>query len=217
MKKILLTLGAAFLLTAGAYAQGGLGYGLKAGVNIPSYSYGGSDLSDSKSTVNFHVTGYLDAPVTSNFYIQPGVSLQGKGAKFADYKPSANSTYEVKENTMWLEVPVNFVLKFPTAGEGKFFVGAGPYVAFGLSGKDKYELKNGDASTSVTNEFKFGKDERLKGTDFGVNFLAGYQLGSGISINAGYGLGLTNIAGSKFFGKGDVKNRVWSVGLGFGI
>ncbi|UZJ63046.1 hypothetical protein OKW96_10915 [Sphingobacterium sp. KU25419] len=38
MKKILLTLGAAFLLTAGAYAQGGLGYGLKAGVNIPSYS-----------------------------------------------------------------------------------------------------------------------------------------------------------------------------------
>jgi hypothetical protein len=216
MKKLLLSTTAAVLLSVGAYAQGGLGYGVKAGVNLPSYSYGGSDLSDSKSTVNFHVTGYLDAPVTSNFYIQPGVSLQGKGAKFADYKIGEN-TYEVKQNTMWLEVPVNFVLKFPTAGEGKFFVGAGPYVSFGLSGKNKYEAKSGSGSTSISDDFKFGKDETLKGTDFGVNFLAGYQLGSGISINAGYGLGLTNIAGSKFIGKGDVKNRVWSIGLGFGI
>ncbi|MDH5825666.1 porin family protein [Sphingobacterium faecium] len=216
MKKLLLTLGAAFLLAAGAQAQSGLGYGIKAGVNMPSYSYGGSDLSDSKSTVNFHVTGYLDAPLTNNFYIQPGVSLQGKGAKFADYK-IGESTYEVKQNTMWLEVPVNFVLKFPTAGEGKFFVGAGPYVSFGLSGKNKYEVKSGSGTSSTSDDFKFGKDETLKGTDFGVNFLAGYQLGSGLSINAGYGLGLTNIAGSKFLGTGDVKNRVWSIGLGFGI
>jgi len=210
MKKILLSLGAAFLLAAGAQAQTGLGYGIKAGVNFPSYSYGSSDdLSDTKSTTNFHVTGYLDAPVTRNFYIQPGVSLQGKGAKLVE--SSALGGSEISQNTMWLEVPVNFVGKFD-AGTGNFFVGAGPYVGFGLSGKNKYSANDGGNVTE--REFKFGKEETLKGTDFGVNFLAGYKLAGGLLIHAGYGLGLTNIAGDANWSN-DIKNRVWTVGLGF--
>lgn len=199
------------LLATGAQAQSGLGYGIKAGVNFPSYSYGNSsDLSDTKSTTNFHVTGYLDAPVTSNFYIQPGVSLQGKGAKLIESDALGGS--EVSQNTMWLEVPVNFVGKFP-AGSGNFFVGAGPYIGFGLSGKNKYSVREG--SNVTEREFKFGKDETLKGTDFGVNFLAGYKLGNGLLINAGYGLGLTNIAGDANGWSDNIKNRVWTVGIGF--
>ncbi|GHE23087.1 porin family protein [Sphingobacterium griseoflavum] len=210
MKKILLSFGAALLLAAGAQAQSGLGYGLKAGVNFPSYSFGNSnDLSDTKSTTNFHVTGYLDAPVTQNFYIQPGVSLQGKGAKLVE--SSALGGSEVTQNTMWLEVPVNFVGKFQ-AGNGNFFVGAGPYIGFGLSGKNKYST--GSGSNVVEREFKFGKENTLKGTDFGVNFLAGYKLAGGFLINAGYGLGLTNIAGDNNW-TNDIKNRVWTVGIGF--
>jgi hypothetical protein len=210
MKKLLLSFGAVVLLAAGAQAQS-LGYGLKAGVNFPSYSYGNSDdLSDTKSTVNFHVTGYLDAPLTSNFYIQPGVSLQGKGAKLVE--SSALGGSEITQNTMWLEVPVNFVGKFP-AGTGNFFVGAGPYLGFGLSGKNKYSTDGGNAVTE--REFEFGKDNTLKGTDFGVNFLAGYKLSNGLLLNAGYGLGLTNIAGDGNVWSDDIKNRGFSVGIGF--
>ncbi|NGF54945.1 PorT family protein [Parapusillimonas sp. SGNA-6] len=213
MKKIVLTLGAAFLLVAGAQAQ--TGFGLKAGVNFPSYSYGSSDeLSDTKSTVGFHVTGYLDAPIAPGLYLQPGVSLQGKGAKFAEVK-FGGTTYDVSQNTMWLEVPVNFVGKFPV-GLGNVFIGAGPYVGFGLSGKNKVNSRDGsgDGSSNTLNEFSFGKDEELKGTDFGVNFLAGFKLGNGLLLNANYGLGLTNIAGAKSFSD-DIKNRGFSVGLGF--
>jgi len=212
MKKLLLTSAAALVLAMGAQAQSELGYGIRAGVNLPSYSYGGSDLSDSKSTTNFHVTGYLDAPIGSFFSIQPGVSLQGKGAKL--FETSALGGAELKQNTMWLEVPVNFVAKLPTGETGKFFVGAGPYVAFGLSGKNKY---SSNTAGSTESEFKFGKDKTLKGTDFGVNFIAGYQFNAGISINAGYGLGLTNIAGNGNVWSNDIKNRVWSIGVGFGI
>lgn len=198
------------LFAVGAQAQ--IGYGIKAGVNFPSYSYGSTnDLSDTKSTTNFHVTGYVDAPVTYNFYVQPGVSLQGKGAKLIE--SSALGGSEVTQNTMWLEVPVNFVGKFD-AGAGKFFIGAGPYVGFGLSGKNKYSINEG--SNTTEREFKFGKDETMKGTDFGVNFLAGYQLYNGLIINAGYGLGLTNIAGDLHHSD-NVKNRLWSIGIGFGI
>lgn len=213
MKKVLLSLGAAILFVAGAQAQ--TGFGLKAGVNFPSYSYGDSDdLSDTKSTVNFHVTGYLDARVAPGFYIQPGLSLQGKGAKFAE-ATFGGTTYDVSQNTMWLDVPVNFVGKFPV-GAGNVFVGAGPYVGFGLSGKNKLNSTDGDGDFSSTtlNEFKFGKDETLKGTDFGVNFLAGFKLGNGLLLNANYGLGLTNIAGERNISS-DIKNRGFSVGLGF--
>lgn len=213
MKKVLLSLGAVLLMAAGAQAQ--TGYGLKAGVTLPSYSYGSSDdLSDTKSATNFYITGYVNANVSPNFAIQPGLSLQGKGAKFAEARFNGN-TYELTQNTMWLEVPVNFVGKLPLGG-AELQLGAGPYVGFGLSGKNKFNRigDDGDGSSTTLNEFKFGKDETLKGVDFGANITAGVKLAGGFLINANYGLGLTNIAGDKFL-TNDVKNRVLSFGVGF--
>jgi len=202
MKKLLLS--AAILFgSLGAFAQGGLGYGLRAGVNIPKYSTG---LDETKSNTGFFLTGYLDAPISPNFSIQPGLSLQNKGTK---WKPVGDQR-EGKESIMTLDIPVNAVLKFPTTS-GNFFLGAGPYVGFGLSGKFKGE----DSQGKFENDIKFGtgSDKDLKRTDFGVNFLAGYQLSNGFQINAGYGLGLTNLAPND----GSIKNRVWSVGIGFGL
>ncbi|WP_336830311.1 porin family protein [Sphingobacterium multivorum] len=207
MKKLLLS--AAILFgSLGAFAQGGLGYGLRAGVNIPKYS---TSLGDTKSNTGFFVTGYLDAPVSPFFSIQPGLSLQNKGAKWVE-----TSNSELKESVMSLDIPVNLVAKLPTGGSGNFFVGAGPYVGFGLSGKRKGEqTTQGDIITKVDRDIEFGSGsgKDLKTTDFGVNFLAGYQLTNGFQINAGYGLGLTNLAPNG----GSIKNRVWSVGIGFGL
>ncbi|MDM1294676.1 porin family protein [Sphingobacterium sp. N143] len=202
MKKLLLS--AAILFgSLGAFAQGGLGYGLRAGVNIPKYSTG---FDETKSNTGFFLTGYLDAPISPYFSIQPGLSLQNKGTKWKETDVQG----EAKESIMTIDIPVNAVAKFPT-GSGNFFLGAGPYVGFGLSGKYKGE----DAEGKFENDIKFGSGEGkdLKRTDFGVNFLAGYQLTNGFQINAGYGLGLTNLAPNG----GSVKNRVWSVGIGFGL
>src|SRR5690606_6462179 len=132
MKKLFLS-AVAVLFAVGAFAQTpGLGYGIKAGVNLPNYHFDNSDF-ETESATNFHITGYLDAPVASNFYIQPGISLQGKGAKL-----DLGSVGTITQNTMWIEVPVNAVVKFPTGYAGNFYVGAGPYAAFGISGKNKY-------------------------------------------------------------------------------
>lgn len=213
MKKILLTIGAGLLLVLGAQAQ--TGFGLKAGVTLPSYKYGSSnELSDSKSTTNFYITGYLDGQINQNFAIQPGISLQGKGTKIAEARVN-NQRYELTQNTMWLEVPVNFIGKLPV-GAVELQVGAGPYVGFGLSGKNKFSgiADNGGVSINESNEFKFGKDKSLKGVDFGANITAGVKLMNGFLINANYGLGLTNIAGEKNLAQ-DIKNRVLSFGIGF--
>src|SRR5690606_16509658 len=99
MKKILLSLGAAFLLAAGAQAQ--TSWGLKAGVNFPKVTASGGNVSvDSKAATNFHVTGYASIPAAPNFAIQPGLSLQGKGGK-ADILGE-----DITTNLMYLELPV---------------------------------------------------------------------------------------------------------------
>ncbi|WP_312790607.1 porin family protein [Sphingobacterium sp.] len=203
MKKLLLS--AAILFgSLGAFAQGGLGYGLRAGVNIPKYSLSNES---TQSNTGFFVTGYLDAPVSPYFSIQPGLSLQNKGGKWTQAS-------EIKESVMSLDIPVNLVAKLPTGDSGNFFIGAGPYVGFGLSGKRKGEL--GEGNVRIERDLNFGSNENddLKRTDFGINFLAGYQLTNGFQINAGYGLGLTNLAPAS----GDMaKNRIWSIGIGFGL
>lgn len=209
MKKLLLS--AAILFgSLGAFAQGGLGYGLRAGVNIPKYSI---ENGSSESNTGFFVTGYLDAPVSPYFSIQPGLSLQNKGAKWS--VGNGNNAGEIKQSIMSLDIPVNLVAKLPTGGSGNFFIGAGPYVGFGLSGKNKASGNVGDVGGKTEWDVKFGSgdSDELKRTDFGVNFLAGYQLTNGFQINAGYGLGLTNLAPNS----GSIKNRVWSIGIGFGL
>lgn len=210
MKKLLFLFVGLFMGTA-AMAQSGLGFGLKAGVNFPKYNFSGSNSNyETNSSTNFHVTGFLDAPLGRNFSVQPGISLQGKGAELV------NSSFgTVTQNTMWLEVPVNLVAKVPMGYSGNFFLGAGPYVGFGLSGKNKYDSDWGSTET----EFEFGKDGDLKSTDFGVNFIAGFHLRQGLMIHAGYGLGLTDIRASnnEYFPEDRLTNRVWTVGLGFAL
>lgn len=209
MKKITLTI-AVLGAAVAAFAQGQpLGFGLKAGVNFPKYQFSGNGGFETSATTNFHVTAFLDAPIFTDYlYVQPGLSLQGKGAKIVQI-----GDFEVSQHTMWLEVPVNLIAKAPAGNAGHLFVGAGPYVAFGLSGKNKGEF----GSNSIDTKVDFGSDGDLKGTDFGLNFTAGFQLFNGLMIHGGYGLGLTDISGTpdEGFPSGKLTNRVWSVGLGF--
>lgn len=211
MKKLLIS-AFSLLFACGAFAQSSsLGFGLKAGVNFPSYNFSGTNSSyETNPATNFHITAFLDAPLGGRFLsLQPGISLQGKGAELA-----SGSLGTVTQNTMWLEIPVNLVAKVPV-GMGNFFVGAGPYVGFGLSGKNRYDSEWASAET----DFDFGKDGTLKSTDFGVNIIAGFQLGGGLMIHGGYGMGLSDIRGSnnEYFSEDRLTNRVWTVGLGFGL
>lgn len=203
--------------------------GVKAGVTLPtmsSYStaqsFDGPSEYNFKSTVSFYVGGTIDYPISERFALQPGLTLIGKGGKTevfeSNFEPknlfSFQGTYEL--STMYLEVPVNAMFNF-NLGAGKIFFGVGPYYAFAISGKAK---RNGMAtSSSITTisskqDVEFGSNKDYKTGDFGLNFLAGYQLKSGFNIHAGYGLGLTNID-TDGFNETSLKNRVFSVGLGF--
>lgn len=206
MKKLLLTIGAAFLVAAGAQAQ--TGYGLKAGLNLGKYSNFGDDQS---SNTSFYVTGFADLPIAPQFSIQPGVSLQGKGTKFVGYYEDLDVEADASINTMSIEIPVNAVYYIP-AGAGDVFLGAGPYIGFNVSGKEKLKGEVGDYNGATEWDMEIGNEKDLKLLDAGLNFMAGYRLNNGLLINAGYGLGLTNVIP---YANETVANRVFSFGIGF--
>jgi hypothetical protein len=206
MKKLLIV-AVAFFIGSTAFAQSttlATHYGLKAGINLSKYNYlKEKSTNDAQSTVtNFHITGYMDSPLGSMFSIQPGLSLQGKGSN------SFNGL--IKQNTMWIEVPVNLIAKFPIIAGTNFFLGAGPYAAFGIAGKNK-------SSIGSDTDTKFGNDsgDDLKSLDFGLNFIGGVQLKNHINIGAGYGLGLSDLRPTESGGDGKTTHRVWSFSIGY--
>ncbi|MHC8948978.1 porin family protein [Sphingobacterium hungaricum] len=211
MKKVLLSLGAALFLAAGAQAQ--VSYGLKAGVNLGKFS-NVSDAAKDYQVMNpsFYVTGFADLPVASNFSIQPGVSLQGKGSKFnydGDGLDGKSTT-----NVMSVEIPVNAVYYIP-AGAGNVYLGLGPYIGFNVSGKTKTSGSIGDWGVEGENDIKFsGDNKNMNLIDAGANFMAGYKFNNGLLINAGYGLGLTNLNPSDN-SDNNYSSRTLNFGIGF--
>jgi len=146
------------------------------------------------------------------FPFSPGFPLQGKGSKFKVSEGGDSGSQST--NVMSIEIPVNAVYSIP-AGPGSVFLGAGPYVGYAVSGKYKWEANIGGEKESDDAKIDFsGDDKDMNAFDAGINFLAGYKLANGFLINAGYGLGLSNLTPKN---DADVKSshRVLSFGIGF--
>ena len=217
MKKLLLSLTiSAAALTASAQTSP-VKFGVKAGLTFPTMSFSESVGADIKANTSFYVGGTVDIPVSEIFTIQPGLTFLNKGFKIDESMSLEEMSVSAvaKTGIQYLELPVNALANFPL-GDGKLFLGAGPYYAMALSGKVKTEVKGSmdgeSASESGSEKIEFGKDGDLKRGDFGVNFLGGYQLSNGFNIHAGYGLGLSNISNDS---DSKTKNRVLSVGVGY--
>lgn len=243
MKKLLLS-ASVLLLATGAFAQNTMTgsdarFGIKAGVNLARFHSSGAPGSDAyndtmKDNVGFNVTAFADFGVGNNFFIQPGVSLQNKGAKFESTNAvtSGNTTVTTvstnKTNLMAIEVPVNAVFRIPTGDAGAVQISAGPYVGFNISGKNKAEstittLNTTTNSSTVVNgsnenDLSFGSttDKNYSSTEFGANFGLAYRTNSGFLVGANYGLGLSNLI-AKDSRSGDAKltNRVLGFTVGY--
>lgn len=217
MKKLLLSL---VILGAGLTASAQTSpvkFGVKAGVTLPKWTADGDEDGMIKSNLSFYVGGTVDFQVSEMFSVQPGITLSGKGFKVDESgsMEGMSGSVTAKTNVMYVEVPVNAVASLPV-GDGKIFLGAGPYYGMAITGKVKSKgtitIDGQTESESSSEDIEFGKDGDLKRGDYGVNFLAGYQLSNGFNIHAGYGLGLANIAQDS---DAKIKNRVLSFGVGF--
>jgi hypothetical protein len=187
MKKTLLILGLIAGSISFSFAQSTIKFGVKGGVNFSTLTVSGGGLSlNSSNTTGFHVGGLVDIGLGETLSLQPGVLYSTKGG--------GGSTLS------YLEVPVNLVYS-TGSGDGKFFFGAGPYFAYGVS-------------ASGGSKFGSGAND-IGNPDFGANVLAGYRFGSGLAFNVNYGLGLANLNNDKSSGDYTVKNNVFGISVGY--
>ncbi|WP_336962093.1 porin family protein [Chryseobacterium contaminans] len=162
-------------------------FGLKAGLNVSSFTESGWN-----SKAGFYAGAFANIPVAQDFSVQPEVLYSGMGAK-------AKADSDVKANLDYIAVPVMFQYN----ALPNLYLEAGPQFGFLVGAKVKYKSNSVDV-----------KDE-TKGFDFGLGLGAGYYFTQNIGVNVRYVAGLTDIAKDRPSGSDSNKNGVFQVGLAY--
>ncbi|MXV38734.1 outer membrane beta-barrel protein [Flavobacteriaceae bacterium Ap0902] len=204
MKKVVLSAALAVLGLVGVNAQVGMEaveLGVRAGYNYSNFSGDLADDFDTEGRSGYHVGLFAEFPVSDRFSIQPEVIYSTQGAKW-DVLGTAT---ELK--TQNINVPV--LAKFYVA-DG-FNLQVGPQVGFNTG--DDWEFEGNDIPEA------FRAD--LASVNFGAVVGAGYKMAEGLTIDARYNFGFTNVLDDSNDSIGnmdidnDFKDGVFSIGLGY--
>jgi hypothetical protein len=206
MKTKLFTLILIFTLAGTmAFAQGtagsGTSFAVLGGVNLQNLN--GKDVSgnnlENDMITGFHAGLNAQVPIAPQFYFQPGLLFSTKGAKISE------TAYKLS----YIELPLNFVYK-ALVGNGYFMLGFGPYLAYGIGGKDiefKKTVESGDSDA-----IKY-----FKPFDSGANLFFGYELSSGLFVQLNTQLGLIDINPEDNRITGDNKSSGRNTGYGLSL
>jgi hypothetical protein len=223
MKKILLTI-CSTAICAAAFAQLPT-FGVKGGLNLAKFTLsadanGASVSLNSKTLTTFNAGVFADfkLPLT-HFSIQPSLNYTGKGGNLTEGDSESGASLVVKEKLYYLQLPIDLVYHIPVI-VGDVYLGAGPYAARGLSGKVTGNLDDGQGNVqneSTDVHFGNGDNDDVAPMQYGVNFMAGFKLKSGLLINVNYDLGLSNDIPSSQSSDGKSKSKVLGISLGYAI
>jgi len=200
--KLLLML---FIMFAFTSAQAQFKIGPKIGMNLSTMTLKSSGISlDPQMLVGFHAGLITEISFTENLKLQPGILFSTKGSKYE--LTFLGETFDYSLTPGVIEVPVN---AFYIYGKGpvKLILFAGPYVAYGITGKSKINGESQDILYGSTTE------DDMKPFDFGLNFGAGVNV-NGFMISAQYGFGLLNLAPDNT-GDTDMKNKVIGISVAY--
>ena len=199
-----------------------ISFGLRAGVNAQNINGKDNADNDLKNSIipGFNVGATIQIPVATDFYVQTGLLYSTKGAKYSQDLLGIKETIDY--NLGYVELPINFLYK-PLVGHGKMILGFGPYVAYGINGKVKYDINNlkQEEKIEYTSEYTSivpTEDKYFKKLDYGANLLFGYELSNGLSAQFNAQLGLTQINSDNTVypnNKISLKNTGFGVSLGY--
>ncbi|WP_207422695.1 porin family protein [Desertivirga brevis] len=182
-------------------------FGLKAGVNFAKQKIRPERTIIPSSNTSFNLQAFADIKILEDISIRPGLSITGKGNRLKHIE-FVNAT----TNLIYLEIPLNAVIKLPIRRLGKFYTGGGLYTAYGLTGKIKGE---GFEVGVYGNNNLFNEKGLYNRPDLGLNFLGGFELKNGLLVNIEYELGMINTFRSDAVQPGfTAKNRALSISLG---
>ena len=193
-------------------------FGAEVGIMQNSFYNNNSPKMDQ---VGFKAGVISDIALSSHIALQPGLLFERKGIEVENNTTTATMNVDTKDKIRldYLEVPVNFVVKFGDLHDARFVVGAGPYVSYLLAANDDYQSTTttfGDANPAarttavspytvtdhVTTEqgnrnLPIGNSSNGAGSertfDYGVNGFIGVETPGGVSVKAGTEVGLRNM------------------------
>ncbi len=190
------------LILSSVAMQAQIGFGLLGGVNFQNIN--GKDSNGDKLEngllTGFHAGVNVNIPVAPDFYFQPGLLFSVKGAKNEFFNPDikASGDYTTTTRLSYIEMPLNLLYR-PQLGNGYLLLGFGPYLAYGITGKETTQLNS--ISVDRTVKFKNSVEEwtdlvenaYYRPFDAGANILFGYEFGMGAFIQLNAQLGLLKI------------------------
>ncbi|MFT3946027.1 MAG: porin family protein [Agriterribacter sp.] len=221
MKKVIAVFGTFMLLSVVTVKAQKAGIMVKAGLNLANVTIDKDGaVDDAKGIASFHAGLQADLPITRFFAIQPGLFFTGKGTKL-EWNGITSST-----KPYYLELPVNAVIKLPLGEDAGFFFGAGPYVAMGISGKNKVSGNILGVNYNHTEDIKFSDDDPftdneegagygvMRRFDYGLNGTVGVE-GKRALFSVNYGLGLAKLQSGTSSSDDELgKHRVLSFSVG---
>ncbi len=195
---LILVLSASFAI---AQEKSKMSFGILGGVNFQNLNgklSSGAKLNNDM-LLGFHGGVNVQIPIAPEFYFQPGLMFAVKGAKNTTTILGSEITDEIKLN--YIEMPLNLVYK-ASLGNGFFMLGFGPYVAYGISGK---EVVKGNSIS-----YKRGVD--YNALDAGANIFAGYETAGGLFLQLDTQFGMLDIDPAE---NSTAKNTGFGLSLGY--
>jgi hypothetical protein len=166
-------------------ATGQVQFGVKAGINLTSTYWSGSDNPGYKTSFNAGALALV--PLFPGFQLQPEIMYSGQGSE------QSFTTGSVIIELGYLNVPVLFKYQHETG----LFAETGPQLGILLTANKEVDGMNSNIKSN------------FQSSDFSWAFGIGYKFSEiGLGIDARYNLGLSNIS----YG-GSEKNTVFQLGL----
>ena len=193
MKKVL-TILMAVLFTNAAMAQVNIGF--KAGFNSATVKSSDAEISeDGKALSGLNLGTVVNVKMKGNLSFQTGLTIGTRGVAVAHDGHADNFKFTAAD------IPLNLVLNTKSG----LFLGTGMNLGYNLSGK----LEADDADENY--DFQFGKGNDFFRSDFGLNFLVGYQTKSGLFFSGNSLVGLKDLKP----GPETWRNNLFSISLGY--
>lgn len=190
-------------------------------------------IGDKKNRFGFQVGATVDYRLSKSFYLQSGLSLTTKGTIHEDAElwiggPNAPVTYSKTATRLtYLQLPLKIGYQFHLSPRTALFIQAGPYVAYGIGGKEITERRTVNPSGEPIPDEKITGDSfgdrttpsnGLKREDFGLSGGIGARYRK-LSLSVEYEPGLSNIGGQSesesFSEQRTYRNRNLALVLGY--
>jgi Outer membrane protein beta-barrel domain len=175
--------------------------------------YQSLDLGRQSGVTGFHLGAFAEF-TWNKLSLQPGLVYTSIGGNdnWGDTGHGYGGGGIIKITVQYLQIPVNVLYHIPVSF-GNIFLGGGPYIALGFSGKTVQTGTEGVSFSSteqinIDNKYIFSRSDN---PDYGLNGLAGIQLKDGLLFSLDYGFGLKYT----FNKNSGVQNNVASLSVGY--